>query len=98
MNAMTIPMTNNVASPRFMCLANRRTAGSMAMDANQAISKVKMTDPPSSNKNLANNATATTPKTTKPICQTLRGSSLMVDYVWALVYSLMGKTLYRVPK
>ena len=95
--AMTIPMTNKVASPRFMRLAKRRTAGSIAIEANQAINNVKMTEPPSSIRNFANNATATTPRTTNPICQTFRGSSLMVVLSWVFGSSLIGKTLYRVP-
>ncbi len=68
------PMTRPVAIPRRMRRARRDTAGSIAIDANQAMSRVKMTVPASSRTKRRNSAEATSPMATQPTCQMLRGS------------------------
>ena len=57
------PITRPVAAPRRIRFDNRATAGSMAMEANQAISTVNSTAPPSRITNptkVANAKTSTT--------------------------------------
>ena len=62
-------ITSIVANPRFMCRDSRLTAGAMAMDANQLMRTVKMTEPPSSMTKRRNKASAISAMTTRPTRQ-----------------------------
>ena len=68
-------ITSPVASPRFIFVASGAIAGSMAIAANQDMSTVKMTVPPSSIRNLRNVAIATTASSVHAMRQMLRGEN-----------------------
>ena len=69
-------MTTPVAAPRFIRSPNLATAGSIAIAANHAMSRVKITEPPSSSTNHRNAPSAMTAPATSPVRQTLPGSKV----------------------
>jgi len=73
----TAPITVAVAPPRGIRVDRRRTAGSIASEANHAMSRVKRKELPPLITKSASHTTRPTPTSTKPIRQTFPGSSWM---------------------
>lgn len=71
-------MTSIVATPRRIHCESHVTTGAIVMAANQAMSTVKMTFPPSWRTNLRNSPSAMTPSTTSPTRHTFEGSNRTV--------------------
>ncbi len=82
-----MPITRMVAKPRFIRRASRFTAGAIAMAANQAMSTVKITLPPSRMMNWSISPSAITARTTRPTRQTLPGRRVISRC------SVIGRTL-----
>ncbi len=70
-------MTTPVAAPRFIRSPSLATAGSIAIAANHEMSRVKITEPPSSSTNHRNAPSATTAAAASPARHTLPGSKVI---------------------
>src|SRR6476469_2934694 len=74
-NTPVAAMTSPVATDRRIRVASLATAGSMASERNQAITRVKMTEPPSASTNLASRSRATRPARVTPTRHMFAGTS-----------------------